>query len=536
MSVTNLASTHYALSQLDLTVIGVYAAGIIGLGLWASRKKNTAEGYFLASRSMTWPVIGLALLASNLSSTTMVGLAGSAYSSGIAVFNYEWMAAVVLVFFCIFFLPFVLKSQVYTLPEFLQKRYSGTARTYFSGLTIFLNIVVDTAAGLYSGAILFKLLFPHIDLWILVAGLALSAGIYTIAGGLLAVIVTETVQAVILLLASCFLAFFAFQAAGGWDVVMQTVRDMSPEKLSLIRPNSDPSMPWLGLVTGVPLLGFYFWCTNQFMVQRVLAAKNESHGRWGSLFAGLLKLPILFIMVLPGTAAILLYPDLEKGDYVFPTLVFNLLPSGVVGLVVAGFLAALMSSIASTFNSASTLITIDFVQRIHPKMNDKTLVMVGRLSTITLMVLGILWAPQIEKFDSLWQYLQSILAYTAPPVVALFLGGLFWKRANANGANLAILVGLALGGYYFYTGVISKTSDLHFLLVAPILFVSSLLALIVGSLATPNAKAGPPELQWNLQFFREETAALRSVVWWQNYRILSVGLLALTGILVWTFR
>jgi solute:Na+ symporter, SSS family len=530
-----MQTLNATLSGLDLAVIAVYAIGIIALGLYVSRRKATTEDYFLASRSMTWPVIGLALLASNISSTTLIGLAGAAYGTGISVYNYEWMATVVLAFFCVFFLPFLLRSQVYTLPEYLERRYDRRSRVYFSALTIFLNIVVDTAGTLYGGAIMLKLILPEWPLWQIVAMLALSAGIYTVAGGLRAVIYTETVQAVILLGASVFIAFFAFDKAGGWSHVMASV---DPAKLSLIRPLDDPGVPWLGLVLGVPLLGFYFWCTNQFMVQRVLSAKDENHGRWGALFAGLLKLPVLYVMVLPGTAAILLYPQLDKPDLVYPTLIFDLLPSGLIGIVIAGFFAAIMSSIASTFNSAATLVTMDFVRTWKPQADNAALVRVGRITTIVFMVLAVAWAPQIERFESLWQYLQAVLAYAVPPVCALFLVGMFWRGANAIGALASIVVGLLGGAALFYLNVIAEPSlGLHFLLVAPILFVLSAAVLIAVSLAT-----APPPLEkvqamlWTPAFYRDESKQLAGLAWWQNYRVLSVLLLVLTAAIVWVFR
>lgn len=523
------------LAALDLVVVGAYFALVIGLGLWVSRGQRDAQDYFLASRSMTWPVIGSALLASNISSTTLVGLAGAAYAIGISVYNYEWMATVVLAFFCVFFLPFLLRSQVYTLPEFLERRFDRRARVYFSALTIFLNIVVDTAGALYGGALMLKLVLPEVPLWQIVVGLALSAGIYTVLGGLRAVIVTETLQAVILGAASVVIAWFAFDKAGGWEAVMAAT---APEKLSLIRPYDDPHLPWTGLVFGVPLLGFYFWCTNQFMVQRVLSAKDENHGRWGSLFAGLLKLPVLYAMVLPGTCAILLYPTLASPDLVYPTLVFDLLPAGLLGLVIAGFFAAIMSSIASTFNSAATLVTMDFIRAWRPSMGGAALVRIGRLATLGFMVLAVLWAPQIARFESLWQYLQAVLAYAVPPVCALFLVGLFWRRANATGAMACIATGLVGGGALFYANVVAEAPlGLHFLLVAPLLFVLCTLSLVLGSLVSD---AGPREgvdaLLWTPAFFREESVALRGLPLWQNYRVQAVALLALTAAIVWVFR
>ncbi|TWB26456.1 sodium:solute symporter [Nitrospirillum bahiense] len=522
------------MAWVDYAIVAVYLIGIVSLGLYLARRHSSTEDFFLASRGTTWPVIGLALLASNISSTTLIGLAGAAYGTGISVYNYEWMAAAVLVFFCVFFLPFLLRSKVYTLPEFLERRYSGLARTYFSGLTLFLNLVVDTASALYGGALLFKLLLPDVPLWEIVIVLAVSAGIYTIAGGLRAVIYTETIQAVLLLTASCVIAVRTFLKAGGWDAVMGAV---DPAKLSLIRPLSDAAVPWPGLLTGVPLLGFYFWCTNQFMVQRVLSAKDENHGRWGSLFAGALKLPVLFLMVLPGTAAILLYPNLKSPDLVFPTLLFGLLPAGLVGLAVAGFMSALMSSIASTFNSASTLFTMDFVRRWRPEMQGAALVRVGRMATLAMAVAAMAWAPQIEHFGSLWKYLQVVIAYTVPPVMALYLVGIFWRRANAAGAAACIAAGVLGGAALFVANTVLDVVSIHFLYVAPLLFVLCAIVLVLVSLATaPDAAEKSAGLVWTPAFFREESVRLAHEPFWRNYRVLAGLLLAATAIIVYTFR
>lgn len=523
------------LSGLDAAIIGLYLVAIVVLGLYASRQSTTATDYFLAARSSTWPTIGLALLASNISSTTLIGLAGAAYATGIAVYNYEWMASVVLVFFCLFLLPVILRSQVYTMPEFLERRFDGSIRLYFSGLTIFLNIVVDTAGTLFGGALMFKLIFPGVPLWQIAGLLALAAGAYTAAGGLKAVLVTEVVQAVILCGASVFVAVFAFDKAGGWDAVMAGVE---AQKMSLIRPADDPSLPWTGLITGVPLIGLYFWCTNQFMVQRVLSAKDLNHGRWGSLFAGLLKLPVLFLMVLPGSAAILMYPNLERPDLVYPTLIFDLLPVGVIGIVVAGFLAAIMSSIASTFNSASTLVTMDFVRRFRPDVSQSSLVRIGRVTTLCFMVLSVAWVPVVETLtDTLWQYLQAVLAYAVPPVVALFLAGIFWRRANVAGARAGVLVGLLAGGYLFYGVQVSGTIHLHFLLAATLLFALSLAAVIIASLlSAPPAADKTETLMWTRADFDAETRSLAGQPLWQNYRVQAAALLALTAVIVWVFR
>jgi SSS family transporter len=331
-----------ALGTLDWAMIGAYALVVIGIGLWLARREGDAEQYFLAGRRMTWPLIGVSLFASNISSTTLVGLSGSAYGQGIAVYNYEWMAALVLVVFAVFFLPFYLRARVFTIPEYLERRFDRRARYYFAALTPFLNIVVDTAGSLYAGRLVVQLIFPELPLWQIIAALALVAGIYTTAGGLAAVMVTDALQAILLVFGACLISVLAWQRIDGWEAVLAVT---SPEELSLILPAGNPHLPWPGLVTGVFLIGFYFWGMNQFMVQRMLSARDIDHGRWGALFAGLLKLPVLFIMVMPGLMARVLYPELPEQDLVFPTLMFDLLPVGLLGLVLAGLLAALMSSI-----------------------------------------------------------------------------------------------------------------------------------------------------------------------------------------------
>lgn len=527
----------YHLSTLDLIVIGLYAVFIIILGLLLSGKHKNAQDYFLASRTMTWPFIGLSLFASNISSTTLIGLAGNAYAHNIAAYNYEWMAAWVLIVFVIFFLPFYLKAGIYTIPEFLEKRFDARCRYYFSILTLFLNIVVDTAGSLYAGGLVMKLIFPEIPLWESITLLAVLAGIYTIAGGLAAVIYTDAIQAVLLLIGAVIVTVMVFSQVGDWQ---QVIAQIPAEDLSLIRPLDDPNLPWLGLI-GVFLLGFYFWNTNQFIAQRILSAKDVNHGRWGALFAGFLKLPVLFIMVLPGIMARALYPDLPQADLVYPTLLFDLLPVGILGLVVAGLIAALMSSIDSTLNSASTLVTMDFVHKklggdLEQQQYQNRLMWIGRLVTFLFMLLAVLWAPQIEKFQGLFNYLQQILAYAVSPVVAVFFLGTFWRRANADGAFSALIVGLIAGSSLYVANELYHWIDIHFLYVAPILFILAFAVGVFISLIKPQPEAHNIEhMVWSRVYYQAETQTLRQLPWYQNYRILSLLLFVLTVALLLAF-
>lgn len=524
----------HSLSWLDWLIITGYAGGLMALGLYVSRRISKPVDYFLASRATSWPVIGLALLASNMSATALVGLAGGAYAVGISVYNYEWTACLALVFFCVFMVPMIVRSQTYTMPEFLEHRYDGRVRLQFALLTLFLNIVVDSAGILYCGALVCQLIMPSWPLWAIVLLLAGTAGVYTISGGLRAVIYTEAIQAVVLMLGAALIAIGAFSRAGGWHAVMNGVR---PEALSLIRPIGDPGVPWPGLLLGIPLLGFYYWCTNQSIVQRVLSARDVDHARWGALFAGLLKLPVLFLVVLPGTCALLLYPNLSRADRVYPTLILDLLPSGAVGLVVGGFVAATMVSIASMLNSASTLITMDVIKRFRPAYSDARLVRAGRISTAGLLLLAVAWAPQLQHFNSLWQYLQGVLAYAVPPVVAVFLLGLFWRGATATGAAATMLAGSCAGLAMFLANVVLRWTHLHFLYVAPLLFALDVAILVGVSRRWPAPLSqDSASYVWRHIQRQADRQQLRGSAPWRDYRYQAALLLALTALVVYTFR
>jgi len=547
---------QFHLAAPDLVIVALYVAFIVALGFYFSRHTETTEDYFLAGRSLTWWLIGFSLFASNVSSSTLVGLSSAAFGSGISVYNYEWMASFVLIVFLVFFLPFYLKTSVYTMPEFLERRFDQRSRYYFSALLVFMNITIDMAAALYAGALVVQLLYPQIPLWQSVIVLGVLAGIYTIAGGLKAVVYTDAVQAVLLLAGAFLVAVLSFKAVGqSWSTVVASV---PPDDLSIIRPASDPVLPWPGLVTGVFLLGFYFWGTNQFMVQRALGARDLNNGRWGALFAGLLKLPIIFIMVLPGIFGRLLYPAAEfpalarNPDLIFPTLMFDLLPVGVRGLIITALIAAIMSSVDSTLNSASTLVTMDFIKKIKPDVPNHRLVIAGRFVTFAFMALAIAWAPQIVKFPNVWTYLQQMLAYLAPPIVACFFAGVFWPRANRHGALAALVVGhlaaaiifgLALAGAIIVQTqaltpaqmqmVAAGTPVVHFLYVAPILLVIALAAMVVVSLATsPPAPDIVKALTWSPAVLAAETPDLAGLPWYKNYRYQCVGMLVLIAAFV----
>ena len=567
------------LQNLDLIVIFLYLIGIIVYGISKS-KRSSSEDYFLGGRTMSWPIVGIALFSANISSSTLVGLASDGFQTNINVYNYEWYAVVILIIFAIFFLPFYLKSGVYTMPEFLQKRYDKRSRYYFSLITIIGNVMVDTAAALYVGSIVLKLLFPEVSSTTIIILLAIAAAAYTIPGGLNSVIQTEVIQAVLLIIGSCLITYFAFdQLGGGWSTMMSSLDELlatggvdfgdraangkyipatADEVFSVVRPNNDEFMPWWGLISGVALLGFYFWANNQFMVQRVLGAKDLNHGRWGALFAGFLKLPVIFIMIVPGVLALLLFNTLDIGELgymtangvcenlsdcpnlTYPVLLFQLLPSGILGLVVAGLLAAMMSSVSATFNSASTLITMDFVKQIKPDLSSQRLVRVGQLSTLILVILASAWVPYIEQVsDSLWGYLQLVIAFTSPPVVSAFVLGLFWKKANRHGAFYSLIGGGIFAVFMILSmsfGWSTYINELHFLAKANLLFAISVLIHIAVSLATaaPDAEV-VANFTYKKAIYDQETEELKSLPWYQNYRILAIILGVITVIVVGFF-
>lgn len=522
----------FQLGNLDIGLILAYFALVLYIGIKVGGSHKNAEDYFLAGRGMVWPFIGISLFASNISSTTLIGLSGDAYASGISVFNYEWMASIVLVFFAIFLLPLYLRSKVYTMPEFLERRYDSRSRYYFSILTLIGNILIDTAGALYAGGILLKLIFPEFELWSIILVLSLCAGAYTIIGGLKAVIYTDAIQTLLVLIGAVSVTWLAYDKIGGWQAVQAVT---PPEMLSLVRPADDPSLPWTGLLFGVPILGFYFWCTNQFMVQRVLSAKDEQHGRYGLLLAALLKLPVLFIMVFPGSMARVLYPELDNPDLVYPTMMFDLLPAGLLGLVVAGLLAALMSSIDSTLNSASTLVTMDFVAKAKPELDSVALMKVGRITAFVFMLLAAAWAPFIEQFGSLFKYLQSVLAYITPPVVSIFLLGVLWKRMTNNAAFVSLIVGALLA----VTMLVAQSQgwlELHFLHAAAWLFLAcTIIGIVVSLLGQAPELSGKQVCLWHPNMLKEDIQRQGALPWYQNYLVLSALLLLATTALVVTF-
>lgn len=483
------------LNQLDLAFIGVYFIAIFGIAIFVTKRDKgniTSSDYFLGGRNMGWFVIGASLFASNIGSEHLIGLAGTGASSGVAVAQFEIIAGIILLLLGWVFVPFYLKSGVYTMPEFLEIRYSKGARTYLSVISIVAYVLTKISVTIAAGGIIFESI--GMDFWVGALIIVVLTGAYTVIGGLKAVIYTDMIQMFVLIGSSILVTYIGLDAIGGWGELRAVAGDNFFE---IWKPLDHPDFPWTGILFGAPILGVWYWCTDQFIVQRVLAAKDIKNARRGTIFGGYLKMLPLAIFVIPGVIAYGLSQKgilvLDHADQALPVLVKTLLPTGLRGIVVAGLLAALMSSLSSVFNSCSTLFTLDIYKQIYPNTSEKKLVLVGQIATIFLVCFGILWIQFMDNIsDQLFTYLQSVQAYISPPIAAVFLLGLFFKRLNATGAMVSLIGGFILGSLRLI-GEINKTelsgvwfylSDINFLHFAILLFVICVALLILFSLLT----------------------------------------------------
>lgn len=460
------------LHELDYYAIAAYFLVTIAIGAWATRAHSNADELFLAGRSLGPVAVGFSLFASNISSDTLIGLPGAAYSTGISAANYEWMASLVLVFSMFWVLPILMRARVTTMPELMERRFDSRMRKYLSAITLFLSIVLDTAGTLYAGALVLTTLAPGLSLSQTALVLALFTAAYTAAGGLRAVVYTDVMQAVVLLFGAGLLAWTIFgQFDHSWANVMARV---PASHLSLIRPLDDPGVPWLGLITGLPIVGFYYWTMNQYIIQRVLGARDLPASSRGALFAAGLKLLPLFLMTLPGAMAIPLLPHLQHPDQVWPALVVRYAPVGLAGLIIAGLLAALMSTCSATLNSAATLLTVDFIEPRRQHLSQRQLTLLGRLLTVAIALIAGIWAPQIQHFQGLWSYLQQVFAYVASPLVAMFIFGPASPRLGAMAAWRGLASGHVASALLFI-GARMGWVTIHFTVIGGVLFAITLL-------------------------------------------------------------
>jgi len=452
------------ISSLDWMVIGVYFIAIVGIVWWSAGKQETSADYFLAGRDVAWFAVGASLFASNIGSEHIVGLAGSGALNGMAQAHWELQAWVLLLLGWVF-VPFYYRSGVFTMPEFLERRFDARSRWVLSIVSLVAYIFTKVSVTVYAGALVFRTLLPDTfgspdnAFWAGAFATVVLTGIYTILGGLRAVVYTEVLQTGLLLLGSIFITVFGLSQLGGWGEMQQTLA-ANPERFALWRPNSDPTFPWLGVMIASPIIGIWYWCTDQYIVQRTLSARSLADARRGAILGGLLKLTPVFIFLVPGMIGYALHqkgllriPEGANGemmgDMVFPTMVATLLPVGLRGLVVGGLLSALMSSLASLFNSAATLFTVDIYEKLRPGRPERHLVRVGRLATGVVVLFGLLWIPIMKAVSEggggLYDYLQNVQGFLAPPITAVFLLGLFNRRINGQGAFWGLVVGFVLG-------------------------------------------------------------------------------------------
>ncbi len=473
-----------SLNTLDWYVLGGYFAILIGIAWWVILQKNkTTEDYFLAGRNVGWFVIGASIFASNIGSEHVVGLAGTGAESGMPLAHYELHAWIVLLLGWVF-LPFYMRSGAFTMPEFLEKRYDSRSRWFLSLFSIAAYVLTKVSVTIYAGGIVVSSLvgtelvnsgFGHFFIkllgltssndpafWLSSFIIVLVTGLYTILGGMRAVVYTEAFQTVILLLGSALITILGLNAVGGWDELRATA---GSDHFNMWRPASDPDFPWTGLLFGGTVVGIWYWCTDQYIVQRTLSARNIKIGRRGAIFGAYLKLAPIFIFLIPGIIAFALRKkgiiQYDRSDEVFPTMVRYLLPAGLKGLVAGGLMAALMSSLASVFNSASTLFTVDIFKKLNPTAPEGKLVNTGRFATAVIVVLGMLWIPIMQEIGGgvLYQYLQNIQAYIAPPITAVFVLGIFWKRINGHGAIATLIFGLLVATMRIISELAYRNND-----------------------------------------------------------------------------
>lgn len=546
------------LNSLDLGISIIYILGILAVGLWAGinhrrkSKANAAGEYFLAGKTLKWPAIGLALFATNISTVHLVSLAQSGFDSGLLNGNFEWMAAFTLILLSLFFVPFYIKSGVATLPDFLEKRYDRYSRDWLAIISVVSAIIIHIAFSMLAGGIVLKTLFG-LNMYVSIIVICVITAIYTIIGGLKAVVVTESIQTVVLLAGAFIISYAAFQKMGGWEPMTEVLKaNDQMDKLSMLRPHGDSSgMPWYTIFLGYPILGIWYWCADQTIVQRVLGAKDENHARIGPLFCGFIKLLPVFIFVLPGLFAYTLsksgHLDIsslgldDKGNVnskgIYTLMITQLLPSGLVGVLVAALLSGLMSQVSGALNSISTMVSYDMYQRYRPSATDKQLIRVGKIAAGIALVFSLGLLPLLNRYESIFSGINDIIAHIAPPITCVFLLGVFWKGASAASAKLTLWIGSALGVIVFIINKLfpeSLIGHIPFMMMAFYLFITCVVIQVVFSYVYPvQHTSESSKLYWKTPWEPLQSPAWKGL---GNYKVLSALLLTVTGVLYYIFR
>ena len=513
------------MENLDWLVVAIYFVVLGSIAWWSSKNQQSTKDYFLAGRHTAWFVVGASLFASNIGSEHIVGLAGNGATSGMAMAHYE-LHAWIMVLLAWVFVPFYYKSGVFTMPEFLERRFDSRSRWTLSIVSLIAYVFTKVSVTVYAGALVFMTLLPDTfgspdnAFWVGAITTVILTGIYTIMGGLRAVLYTEVLQAFVLIIGSFFITFIGLDLLGGWSE-LKSILGENKDQFKLWRPivqegipwwkNND--FPWLGIMIASPVVGIWYWCTDQYIVQRTLAAKSLKDARRGALWGGFLKIWPVFIFLIPGLIGYALHQkglmvipakaEGIDGDQVFPTMVSALLPIGLRGLVVAGLLSALMSSLASLFNSCATLFTLDIYSKLKPNKTEKHYVFIGRLATSMVVICGLIWIPIMKAMagGGIYKYLQQVQGYLAPPITAVFLLGLFWKKTNPTGAFVGLISGFVLGILKLLIeaivsfnniqfGLLRNVADFNFLYYSGILFLISVIIMITTSIMTQK---GEPE-------------------------------------------
>lgn len=527
------------LSLSDWLIIALYFAAVFAVGFYFARKEKTSSDYFLAGRNAGWFAVGASIFATNIGSEHFIGLAGSGADSGLAVGAYEMSAVFCILTLAWIFLPYYLKSKVFTMPEYLERRFNPSCRWFLTAISLFAYIFTKISVALFAGAILIEAVIgwpPLLSAVILVV----ATGVYTIAGGLSAVIYTDMIQAFILIGGSLVLTIIGLGEVGGFAGLREA---LPADFFHMIKPMDHPVYPWTGTIFGIFFLGVWYWCTDQVIVQRALGAKNLAHSRGSAIFAAFLKIFPLFILVVPGLIARALW-SAEVGsspDRAYPLIVMRLMPKGLAGLMIAALLAALMSSLSAVFNSCSTLLTMDVYRSFRPDASEKKLVFIGRLSTAGIVIVSIIWIPMIRYLsDQIYQYLQSVQAYIGAPITAVFLTGILWKGATGKAAIITLITGGILGLIRFITDILSKMgyesfgpftilTGYAFLNFSIIVFFLCILLMIVISLMTEKKEESKIA---DLTFSPGTVSTGVGSVWIWLHTALSI-IVAVTVIVIW---
>ena len=531
------------LDTYDWITVSLYFLVLLGIAVWVIRKKKeNTEDYFLAGRNVGWFVVGASIFASNIGSEHVVGLAGTGAGDKLPMLIYEIHAWIVLLLGWVF-LPFYRRAGVFTMPEFLEKRFDARSRWILSVFSIFAYVLTKISVTIYAGGVVVSSLLG-IDFWTGAIATVILTGIYTVLGGMRAVVYTETLQAVVLVLGAGALTLIGLNEVGGWESMKATV---TPEYLNMWRSTSDPDFPWPWLLISSTIVGIWYWCTDQYIVQRALTARNLKEARRGTIFGALLKLMPVFLFLIPGVVALTLKMRGElhwdSPDQAFPVLMSHLLPSGLRGLVAAGLLAALMSSLASVFNSCSTLFTVDIYKKLRPNTPEKKLVRTGQIATTIVVIIGIIWIPIMANISGvLYEYLQSVQSYISPPIAAVFLLGIFYKRVNAQGAFVTLIAGFLVGALrialelakdHLQPGSLWHTLGAsNFLVFASWFFLFCIVLLVGVSLLTPAQSEAQLRNLTYATITKEEKENNRSSYNWKDILVSVIILLIVIGVML----